>query len=206
MKLDSTDSLSIVGGEIGNGQTFISVSEERKYPNDDDWCYMFVHHTKVAQTTAIIRENFNVFVHKTATFVKTKSKVIKQEKPTISGLIFIQGKPNDIKKVLHEELPDTFLANDCATGKAAIIKNIEMQFFIKAAQIEPTRIHFMEKPFEYYGKLYPQVLITSGPFAGMKGVVLRIHRDRKFIVRIGNLTIAISGAHKETYTETGQSI
>lgn len=205
MKLDSTESLSIAGGKINDGQTCNSVSEEKKCPNESDWCYMFVHHTKVEQTSAIMREKFNVFVHRTTTFVKNRAKVVKQEKPTISGLMFIQGEPNDITKFLHEVLPDRFLANDCATGKTARIKDAEMQFFIKATQIEPTRIHIMEKPYEYYGKLHPRVLITSGPFAGKEGVILRIHRDRKFIIRIGNLTIAISGAHKETYIETDQS-
>jgi hypothetical protein len=80
-----------------------------------------------------------------------------------------------------------------------------MQFFMRTMQIEPTRIRFLEKPYEYYGKFYPQIQITSGPFAGKEGYIIRIHRDRNLVVRLGNLTIAISGIHKELSLESAKS-
>lgn len=205
MKLDSTDSHHIARGNTDNGQTDCSAPELEECPDANGWSYLFVHYTKVDTATTILEKHFRVFVHRTVSYIKHNTKVIKQEKPTISGLIFVQGNPNTIKSYLHEELPHIHLVNDCSTGCTARIKDEEMQFFMRTMQIEPTRIRFLEKPYEYYGKFYQQILITSGPFAGKEGYIIRIHRDRNLVVRLGNLTIAISGVHKELSPESAKS-
>lgn len=205
MKLDSTDSHSIARGNTNNGQTGSSAPEIEECPDANDWSYLFVHYSKVDTTATILEKRFRVFVHRTISYIKHNNKVVKQEKPTISGLIFVQGIPDCIKSYLHEELPHIHLVNDCSTGCTARIQEEEMQFFMRTMQIEPTRIRFLEKPYEYYGKFYPQVQITSGPFAGKEGYIIRIHRDRNLVVRLGNLTIAISGIHKELSLESAKS-
>jgi transcription antitermination factor NusG len=133
------------------------------------------------------------------TYVKRDGKVERQEKPSVSGLVFVQGVPDDIKSFLKDELPHHFLSNDCSTKRTAVIRDSEMRFFMQTMEVEPTRIRFLEKPFEYYGRYYPQIQMTSGPFAGKKGFIVRIHRDRHFVMQFGNIAIAVSGIHKESF-------
>lgn len=204
MKLDSTDSLSVARGELDNGRTGVSAPEEKEYPESNDWCYLHVHYTKVEHVASVIEQRFRVFVHKTVTYVKHDGKVVRQEKPTISGLVFVQGHQDAIKDYLREELQGCFLVNDRSTRKTAVIRDGEMQLFMKTMEVEPTRIRFMEKPYEYYGKYYPQVQITSGPFAGKEGFIIRIHRDRHFVMQLGNMAIAVSGIHKESFINSPQ--
>lgn len=204
MKLDSANSLSIAKGKFDNGQTHPSAPEESECLKTKNWCYMTVHYSRVEHVARILEQRFRTFVHKTVTYVKHEGKVVKQEKPTVSGLVFVQGTPDSIKAYLKEELPNHFLSNDCSTKRAAVIRDSEMQFFIRTMEVEPTRIRFMEKPYEYYGKYYPQVQMTSGPFAGKEGFIIRIHRDRHFVMQFGNMAIAVSGLHKESFINSPQ--
>ena len=202
MKLDSTDSLSIAWGKLDNGPTQSSAPEGKECTEAKNWCYMKVHHSKVGYVAEVMEQRFRTFVHKTVTYVKHEGKVVRQEKPSVSGLVFVQGSPDSIKAYLKDELPNHFLSNDCSTKRTAVIRDSEMQFFMRTMEVEPTRIRFMEKPYEYYGKYYPQVQMTSGPFAGKEGFIIRIHRDRHFVMQFGNMTIAVSGLHKESFVNT----
>lgn len=204
MKLDSTDSRSIAGGKFDNGQTQPSVPEGRECSVASDWCYMVVHYSRVEHVAEVLEQRFRTFVHKTVTYVKHEGKVVKQEKPSVSGLVFVQGAPDSIKAYLKEELPNHFLSNDCSTKRTAVIRDSEMQLFMRTMEVEPTRIRFMENPYEYYGKFYPQVQMTSGPFAGKEGFIIRIHRDRHFVMQFGNMAIAVSGLHKESFINSPQ--
>ena len=204
MKLDSTDSLSIARGELDNGQALEPAPEERDCPEAKNWCYMTVHYSRAVHVAGVLEQRFRTFVHKTVTYVKHEGKVVKQEKPSVSGLVFVQGTPDCIKEYLKEELPNHFLSNDCSTKRTAVIRDSEMQFFMRTMEVEPTRIRFMEKPYEYYGKYYPQVQMTSGPFAGKEGFIIRIHRDRHFVMQFGNMAIAVSGLHKESFINSPQ--
>lgn len=205
MKLDSTDSRSIAGGKFDNGQTQPSVPEGRECSVASDWCYMVVHYSRVEHVAEVLEQRFRTFVHKTVTYVKHDGKVVKQEKPSVSGLVFVQGPPGGIKAYLKEKLPNHVLSNDCSTKRTAVIRDSEMQLFMRTMEVEPTRIRFMEKPYEYYGKFYPRVQMTSGPFAGKEGFIIRIHRDRHFVMQFGNMTIAVSGIHKESFVNSPQS-
>lgn len=204
MKLDSTDSLSIARGELDNGQALGPAPEERDCPEARNWCYMTVHYSSVEHVAGVLEQRFRTFVHKTVTYVKHEGKVIKQEKPSVSGLVFVQGAPDSIRAYLKEKLPKHFLSNDCSTKRTAVIRDSEMRFFMRTMEVEPTRIRFLEKPYEYYGKYYPQVQMTSGPFAGKEGFIIRIHRDRHFVMQFGNMAIAVSGLHKESFINSPQ--
>ena len=204
MKLDSANSLSIARGELDNGQALGPAPEERECLEANNWCYMTVHYSRAVHVAEVLEQRFRTFVHKTVTYVKHEGKVVKQEKPSVSGLVFVQGAPDSIKAYLKEELPNHFLSNDCSTKRTAVIRDSEMQFFMRTMEVEPTRIRFMEKPYEYYGKYYPQVQMTSGPFAGKEGFIIRIHRDRHFVMQFGNMAIAVSGLHKERFVNSPQ--
>lgn len=120
-------------------------------------------------------------------------------RPTISGLIFIQGKTKVIRKYLWERFPQYHLVNDCSTRKAAVIPDSVMQPFMRIANTDPSRIRFLVNPLTHYAEGNTLVEIMTGPLAGLQGYIIRIDRDRKLVIGVGDMTIAIGGVHKENF-------
>lgn len=120
-------------------------------------------------------------------------------RPTISGLIFIQGKTKVIKKYLWERFPQYHLVNDCSTRKAAVIPDSVMQSFMRIAGTDPSRIRFLVNPLTHYAEGNTLVEIMTGPLAGLQGYIIRIDRDRKLVIGVGDMTVAIGGVHKENF-------
>ena len=120
-------------------------------------------------------------------------------RPTISGLIFIQGKTKVIKKYLWERFPQYHLVNDCSTRKAAVIPDSVMQPFMRIAGADPSRIRFLVNPLTHYAEGNTLVEIMTGPLAGLQGYIIRIDRDRKLVIGVGDMTVAIGGVHKENF-------
>lgn len=120
-------------------------------------------------------------------------------RPTISGLIFIQGKTKVIKKYLWERFPQYHLVNDCSTRKAAVIPDSVMQPFMRIANTDPSRIRFLVNPLTHYAEGNTIVEIMTGPLAGLQGYIIRIDRDRKLVIGVGDMTVAIGGVHKENF-------
>lgn len=120
-------------------------------------------------------------------------------RPTISGLIFIQGKTKVIKRYLWERFPQYHLVNDCSTRKAAVIPDSVMQPFMRIANTDPSRIRFLVNPLTHYAEGNTLVEIMTGPLAGLQGYIIRIDRDRKLVIGVGDMTVAIGGVHKENF-------
>lgn len=120
-------------------------------------------------------------------------------RPTISGLIFIQGKTKVVKKYLWERFPQYHLVNDCSTRKAAVIPDSVMQPFMRIAGTDPSRIRFLVNPLTHYAEGNTLVEIMTGPLAGLQGYIIRIDRDRKLVIGVGDMTVAIGGVHKENF-------
>lgn len=120
-------------------------------------------------------------------------------RPTISGLIFIQGKIKVIRKYLWERFPQYHLVNDCSTRKAAVIPDSVMQPFMRIANTDPSRIRFLVNPLTHYAEGNTLVEIMTGPLSGLQGYIIRIDRDRKLVIGVGDMTVAIGGVHKENF-------
>lgn len=120
-------------------------------------------------------------------------------RPTISGLIFIQGKTKVIRRYLWERFPQYHLVNDCSTRKAAVIPDSVMQPFMRIANTDPSRIRFLVNPLTHYAEGNTLVEIMTGPLAGLQGYIIRIDRDRKLVIGVGDMTVAIGGVHKENF-------
>ena len=131
--------------------------------------------------------------------VKPTGKSATEGRPTISGLIFIQGKTKVIKKYLWERFPQYHLVNDCSTRKAAVIPDSVMQPFMRIANTDPSRIRFLVNPLTHYAEGNTLVEIMTGPLAGLQGYIIRIDRDRKLVIGVGDMTVAIGGVHKENF-------
>lgn len=131
--------------------------------------------------------------------IKPTGKSAAEGRPTISGLIFIQGKTKVIKKYLWERFPQYHLVNDCSTRKAAVIPDSVMQPFMRIAGTDPSRIRFLVNPLTHYAEGNTLVEIMTGPLAGLRGYIIRIDRDRKLVIGVGDMTVAIGGVHKENF-------
>lgn len=160
---------------------------------------MFVHHAKMKNVRSILSERFRVFIHTTILFQRKNKQVKKYERPTISGLVFVQGDSKAIQAYLRDELPGLHLVNDCSTGRVAVIPDEVMQPFMLLSHANPTRIRFMPRIYDYYSTGNTLVRITSGPLAGLEGYRVRIARDKCLVTSIGGMTVAIGGVSKENF-------
>ena len=94
------------------------------------------------------------FIHRTVRYKqKPNGKgVMKEEKPTVSGLVFLQGETNQLKSFLIHNFPQYYLVNDCSTGKPATIADSLMRPFMKIMEEEPERVTFLRDPFIKFAK------------------------------------------------------
>ena len=181
------------------------------------WSYLFIRKrdAEYFSLKAETEGGFKTFIHRTIiTDASGKSEKGKpngsaqdreasngttEGRPTISGLIFIQGKTKVIKKYLWERFPQYHLVNDCSTRKAAVIPDSVMQPFMRIANTDPSRIRFLVNPLTHYAEGNTLVEIMTGPLAGLQGYIIRIDRDRKLVIGVGDMTVAIGGVHKENF-------
>lgn len=181
------------------------------------WSYLFIRKrdAEYFSLKAETEGGFRTFIHRTiitdASGKPTKGKPngsaqdreasngVSEGRPTISGLIFIQGKTKVIKKYLWERFPQYHLVNDCSTRKAAVIPDSVMQPFMRIANTDPSRIRFLVNPLTHYAEGNTLVEIMTGPLAGLQGYIIRIDRDRKLVIGVGDMTVAIGGVHKENF-------
>lgn len=181
------------------------------------WSYLFIRNREAEYFSlkAETEGGFRTFIHRTivtdASIKSTKGKPNgsaqdmeasngdTEGRPTISGLIFIQGKTKVIRKYLWERFPQYHLVNDCSTHKAAVIPDSVMQPFMRIAGTDPSRIRFLVNPLTHYAEGNTLVEIMTGPLAGLQGYIIRIDRDRKLVMGVGDMTVAIGGVHKENF-------
>lgn len=181
------------------------------------WSYLFIRKrdAEYFSLKAETEGGFRTFIHRTIiTDASGKSEKGKpngsaqdreasngttEGRPTISGLIFIQGKTKVIRKYLWERFPQYHLVNDCSTRKAAVIPDSVMQPFMRIANTDPSRIRFLVNPLTHYAEGNTLVEIMTGPLSGLQGYIIRIDRDRKLVIGVGDMTVAIGGVHKENF-------
>ena len=164
------------------------------------WSYLFIRKrdAEYFSLKAETEGGFRTFIHRTI-ITDESGKSATEGRPTISGLIFIQGKTKVIRKYLWERFPQYHLVNDCSTRKAAVIPDSVMQPFMRIANTDPSRIRFLVNPLTHYAEGNTLVEIMTGPLAGLQGYIIRIDRDRKLVIGVGDMTVAIGGVHKENF-------
>ena len=184
-----------------------SVVKKCRCPDSTTWSYLFLHHRKVkGMEEQFVKDGITYFVHKTVRYFKrtASAKVQRKDLPTVSGLVFFQGLPKDIQAYLDRNFPNTHLCKNCSTGRVAVISDSQMRPFMRINQTEPERIRFLLKPFHYYARNRILLRITSGELAGLEGYIIRIDRDRRLVMDVGGLSVAVSGIHAEHFEEVEQ--
>ena len=196
------ESVSKVGG--------ISKNEEGVDKKEDGlpWGYIFIQHMSAEKfeeklKALKIEDGFkpNCFIHRTIQYKKKPNGkgVMKEEKPTVSGLVFLQGRTEQLKSFLIHNFPRYFLVNDCSTGKPAIIADSMMRPFMKIVTEEPERVTFLRAPFVKFAKDHVKLRVLTGILAGQEGYVVRILRDRQLVMDFGGNAVAISNVHNEDF-------
>ncbi|MCM1108894.1 MAG: hypothetical protein NC388_07550 [Clostridium sp.] len=200
MTLDSSDSLPIAGGTHQIGQVVPTRSKGGMYPEPDSWCYLFTHWTKVPALLRGTDLHFRCFIHETTyKYARSRKECGEIRKPTISGLVFIQGPPRAIQTHLRQFFPDLHLTRDCTTGQTAVIPDAVMQPFMRIAEHDPTRLRILRHPLDYYAQGHVPVRFTSGLLKGCEGYIIRMDRDRKLVMQMGNMTLAVGNIQREQF-------
>ena len=184
-------------------------------PNNDDkdnctsWSYLFVHNQKVKSIEEQLKKDgVTHFVHKTIKYVprhRNRGGMREVEIPSVSGLIFLQGDPETLQDYLDKNIKPYKLCKNCSTGKVATIPCNQMEPFMRVAETEPERLRFLLRPFVYYSKNRTLLRIVTGEYAGLEGYVIRIARDRKLVMDVGGMAVALSGVHAERFEEVNKN-
>ena len=200
------------GSEVEKYTETKSLGKREKSQTDASslpWCYLFVHHKKVKAFEAQLKKDgLTYFIHTSIKYAPKRGEsrgVRKMVVQTVSGLIFLRGNPDELQTYLNEKFPLHRLCINCSTGEVARIPNSQMEPFMRIVKSDPERIRFLLRPFVYYSKNRTLLRIVSGDFAGLEGYVIRIARDRKLVMDVGGMSVAIGGVHAERYEEVGKN-
>lgn len=83
---------------------------------------------------------------------------------------------------------------DRATGRPATVSEGEMQRFRDFLEMKNMELRVLTDPYERF-KSCQKVRVRAGAFEGTEGYVFRIRGDRKLVISLGNVAVAISGIH-----------
>lgn len=172
------------------------------------WGYIFIQHMAAGVFEKRL-ESINTkgafkprcFIHRT---IRYKQKpggkgVIKEQVPSVSGLVFLQGTTQQLKLFLMQNFPQYYLVNNCSTGLPASIPDSVMQPFMDVMDKQPERITFLRDPFMKFAQEHIKLRILTGLFAGLEGYVVRVNRDRQLVMNFGGYAVAISNVHNEDF-------
>ena len=182
----------------------VSYSEEAEAP----WGYLFIQHFAAEKFERLLNvchfgDDFvpRCFIHRTVSYKRKPGGkgVMKEEKPSVSGLVFLQGATHDLRSFLQKYFPQYHLVNNCMTSKPASIPNHIMQPFMNIIKSEPERVTFLRDPFVKFAKEHVKLRVLTGIFAGQEGYVVRVNRDRQLIMDLGGYAVAIKGVHNEDF-------
>jgi len=128
-------------------------------------------------------------------------KHMKREVSVIPNLIFIfdtRAHVQAIKGELDKTVPVRYQM-DRNTKQPMTIRQRQMEDFIRVAGDDHSGLLYLDNPEVVLEKGQP-VEVTYGPFAGVRGYVLRIRRDRKVVLMLeGILAAAIKAEIKNEW-------
>lgn len=119
------------------------------------------------------------------------------EKPVMANIVFLHT-DEDINRVIMDETIAGLLGRytDPMTHKCAVIGEADMSLFQRLIQEHPGEIKLLDDMADVF-KVHQKVRVMSGKFEGMEGYIVRINRDRKLVVAIGSLAVAVSGISRD---------
>ncbi len=83
---------------------------------------------------------------------------------------------------------------DLSTGQPAIVSDKELLRFRRILEARSLHVEFLSDGYRRFEECL-KVRVKAGMFEGLEGRVFRIRHDRKLIIHIDNIAVAISGIH-----------
>lgn len=195
-----------VSASIGDKENAV---KNKKDEVDTPWGYLLIHNKQVElfkkQIDAYNHLHPNTahkcFVHYSYKYKQRSNGkgVIKQQRPTVSGLVFLQGETKVLQAFLRTNYPMYHLINNCSTGKPASIDHKVMKIFMEVIAIHPENVTVLRDPFIKFANDHIRLRVLTGLFKGMEGYIVRIDRDRQLVIEFGGYAVAIRGMHKEDF-------
>lgn len=116
-----------------------------------------------------------------------------REEEVLRNLIFIKTDDDIFTLIKYTDgLRTPYI--DKASGKPATISDMEMQRFIHFLELQNTDIKVMHDSISRF-RVCQKVRVKAGDYEGIEGYVFRIRGDRKLIISLGEMALAISGIH-----------
>ncbi len=121
------------------------------------------------------------------------NRMVEREVSVLHNLIFIQTS-EDITTVIKaiDGLKAPYINR--STGKPAVVTDSELIRFKQVLTARSLHAEFLPDAYHRFEKC-PKVRIKAGEFEGVEGRVFRIRHDRKLIIKLDDLAIAVSGIH-----------
>lgn len=116
-----------------------------------------------------------------------------KEQLVINSLVFIRTS-QPIDKLVEFVDGLRYPYYDHITRAPAKVPDRDLERFRRILALRSVHAQFLEDPFTKFANR-PKVRVKAGEFEGMEGYVLRVKRDRKVVVSLGNTAVAISGIH-----------
>lgn len=120
-------------------------------------------------------------------------QIIVREEDVLHNLIFIKT-DEDIYSVTQRIDGLRSPYRNQSTGLPAVVSDEEMQRFMEFMQFRNTEIRLLQQPYQHFST-HQRVRVRAGQFEGIEGYVLRMRGDRKLVVSLGEMAMAVSGIH-----------
>lgn len=159
-----------------------------------DWFIVY----KSKATRGSLQENlqkagisYYIPIQKTERFVG--DRMVEKEEHVLNNLIFVQTDENIT--TLTKEI-DGLKApyRNGVTGKPATVKDSDLQKFKSVLEARSLHAEFLPDAYKRFADA-PRVRVKAGIFEGLEGRVFRIRHDRKLIINLDDMAIAVSGIH-----------
>lgn len=104
------------------------------------WGYLVIQHFAAINFEKALNEvelegefRPKCFIHRTISYKQNPNGkgLITEEKPSVSGLVFLQGETKELQDFLRKYYSRYHLVNNCMTGKPASIKDSIMRSFMQ---------------------------------------------------------------------------
>lgn len=121
------------------------------------------------------------------------NRMVEKVEAVQNNLIFVQT-DKDIRELTNEidGLKAPYLNR--ASGKPATVTDEELQRFRRVLEARSLHAAFLPDAYQRFENC-PKVRVKAGEFEGLEGRVFRILHDRKLIIQLDDMAIAISGIH-----------
>lgn len=173
---------------------------------DASWSFFFVQHFVVEEFANKIEKVKRNGIHAPKWFAYREVKhpqnsksAVKEDGQSLGAIVFMQGDAAELKTFLMMVFPQHQFVKDSISGEIATISDGVMKPFMQIADGEPERVTFLRDPFVKFANDHVKLRLLTGVLAGQEGYVVRILRDRHFVMNFGGYAVAISRVHNEDF-------